>query len=127
MANDTTMTKRAAEHPAAAERTWSGRHYRPHCDIVERDDELRVVADVRSRVRQGQREQLVVVGEKNARGWRRRFRQLSADGGSAAKKEEAAARCRGSGSRTANTNRVSFQSAACESRPCRCIRSAARV
>lgn len=46
MANENTITKTAAEEAAAAEHTRSGRFYRPNVDILEREDELLVVADV---------------------------------------------------------------------------------
>ncbi|MBN2474816.1 MAG: Hsp20/alpha crystallin family protein [Pirellulales bacterium] len=46
MANETTLTKPAAEEAAAAEHTRSGRFYRPHVDILEQPDELLVMADV---------------------------------------------------------------------------------
>ncbi len=46
MANHTDISKKAAEVPEAAERTRSGQFFRPNCDIVEREDELLVLADV---------------------------------------------------------------------------------
>ncbi len=46
MANQPEITKKAADLPEGAERTRSGELFRPNCDIVERDDELLVLADV---------------------------------------------------------------------------------
>ena len=46
MANENTLTKPAAEEAASAEHTREGRYYRPHVDILEKDDELIVLADV---------------------------------------------------------------------------------
>ena len=46
MANDTTLTKSTAEEPSAAEHTRSGHCYRPNVDILEKADELLVLADV---------------------------------------------------------------------------------
>ncbi len=46
MANSTETTKKAAERPESAERTRGGQFFRPNCDIVERADELLVLADV---------------------------------------------------------------------------------
>jgi HSP20 family protein len=46
MANEDTVAKTTAEQPAWAERTRSGRCYRPNVDILEQNDELLVVADV---------------------------------------------------------------------------------
>jgi len=46
MADETTITKPAAEEPASAEHTRSGSYYRPSVDILEQADELVVVADV---------------------------------------------------------------------------------
>ncbi len=46
MAHSAEITKKAAEQPEAAERTRSGQFFRPNCDIVEREDELLVLADV---------------------------------------------------------------------------------
>ncbi|MEN6458136.1 MAG: Hsp20/alpha crystallin family protein [Thermoguttaceae bacterium] len=45
MTNENTIAKPSAEE-AAAERTWAGRSFRPNVDILEREDELLVVADV---------------------------------------------------------------------------------
>ena len=42
---DTNLTKPTADQLEAAERTRSGRFYRPNCDIVETEDELLVRAD----------------------------------------------------------------------------------
>lgn len=41
-----TMEKQPAGAVAQTERTWSGRTYRPNVDILERDDELMVLADM---------------------------------------------------------------------------------
>ena len=46
MPNPSEMTKKAAEQPDAAERTRSGQFFRPNCDIIEREDEILVLADV---------------------------------------------------------------------------------
>lgn len=46
MANETQATKTPAEEVARAEQTRSGFYYRPNVDIVEREDELLVLADV---------------------------------------------------------------------------------
>ncbi len=46
MPNSTEITKKAADHPEGAERMRSGQFFRPNCDIVERDDELLLLADV---------------------------------------------------------------------------------
>ena len=46
MANDNTLTKPAADEAASAEHTREGRYYRPHVDILEKDEELIVLADV---------------------------------------------------------------------------------
>jgi len=46
MADEKTITKPAADEAVIAERTRSGRYYRPDVDILEKDDELLVLADV---------------------------------------------------------------------------------
>jgi len=46
MANENTLTKPAAEEDADRERTRGGRYFRPAVDILEKADELLVVADV---------------------------------------------------------------------------------
>jgi HSP20 family protein len=46
MANENTITKTPAEQSTQAEHTRSGYYYRPNVDIVERPDELVVLADV---------------------------------------------------------------------------------
>jgi HSP20 family protein len=46
MDNEHTVTKPAAEQPAAVERTRSACCYRPNVDILEQNDELLVLADV---------------------------------------------------------------------------------
>jgi len=46
MANEKTMTKTAADEASRVERTRSGRFFRPNVDILERADELLVLADV---------------------------------------------------------------------------------
>ncbi|MDZ7620398.1 MAG: Hsp20/alpha crystallin family protein, partial [Patescibacteria group bacterium] len=46
MSNPSEITKKAADQPEAAERTRSGQFFRPNCDIVEREDEIVVLADV---------------------------------------------------------------------------------
>ncbi len=46
MANQSEISKKAADHPEGAELTRSGQFFRPNCDIVEREDELLVLADV---------------------------------------------------------------------------------
>ena len=46
MAEESTLTKPAAGETATAERTHSGQFYRPNVDILERADELLVVADI---------------------------------------------------------------------------------
>jgi len=46
MAEDTSLTKPAAEETTPAESTRSGRFYRPMCDILENTEELLVRADV---------------------------------------------------------------------------------
>lgn len=46
MANQSEFSKKAADQPEGAERTRSGQFFRPNCDIVEREDELLVLADV---------------------------------------------------------------------------------
>lgn len=43
---ETDLTKPTTEEVESAERTRSGRFYRPNCDIVETEDELLVRADV---------------------------------------------------------------------------------
>ncbi len=45
MANDEPLRKAAAEE-TGAEHTRSGRYYRPNVDILEKEDELLVLADV---------------------------------------------------------------------------------
>jgi HSP20 family protein len=46
MDRENTVAKNAAEQTAVAERTRTGCCYRPDVDILERDDELLVLADV---------------------------------------------------------------------------------
>lgn len=46
MANETTMTKTAAAETVPAERTRSGLCYRPNCDILEKAEELLLLADM---------------------------------------------------------------------------------
>jgi HSP20 family protein len=46
MDNENTVAKSTAEQPALAERTRSGCCYRPNVDILEKGDELLVLADV---------------------------------------------------------------------------------
>ncbi len=46
MDHETTLTKTAAEQVDSAERTRTGRCYRPNVDILEQADELLVLADV---------------------------------------------------------------------------------
>jgi HSP20 family molecular chaperone IbpA len=46
MANENLTTKPATEPDLTAERTRCGSCYRPDCDIIEKPDELLVVADV---------------------------------------------------------------------------------
>lgn len=46
MADETNLTKPAAEDVVHGERTRCGCHYRPNADILERADELIVLADV---------------------------------------------------------------------------------
>ena len=46
MDNENKVVHTTAEQPALAERTRCGCCYRPNVDILERDDELLVVADV---------------------------------------------------------------------------------
>ncbi len=46
MPNHSEVTKKAADHPDAAERTRSGQFFRPNCDIVEYENEILVFADV---------------------------------------------------------------------------------
>jgi HSP20 family protein len=46
MDNETTVTKPAAEQAATADRTRSGCCYRPNVDILEKADELLVLADM---------------------------------------------------------------------------------
>ena len=46
MANETTLTKPAAEEATAVEYTREGRSYRPNVDILEENDGLIVRADV---------------------------------------------------------------------------------
>lgn len=46
MNNENVTTKPATEQTAVAERTRSGRCYRPEVDILEQQDELLVLADV---------------------------------------------------------------------------------
>ena len=46
MPNHSEVTKKAADHPDAAERTRSGQFFRPNCDIVEYENEILVLADV---------------------------------------------------------------------------------
>ena len=46
MDNESNLGKPAAEQTATAERTRSGCCYRPNVDILERDDELVVLADM---------------------------------------------------------------------------------
>jgi HSP20 family molecular chaperone IbpA len=46
MADESNLTKQAADEAAPGEHTRCGCHYRPHVDILEKDDELVVLADV---------------------------------------------------------------------------------
>lgn len=46
MANENTLTKPPAEENPDREQTRGGRHFRPNVDILERADELLVVADI---------------------------------------------------------------------------------
>lgn len=46
MADQNTLAKPAADEAANVERTRDGRYYRPQVDILEKDDELIVLADV---------------------------------------------------------------------------------
>jgi HSP20 family molecular chaperone IbpA len=46
MADDTSLSKTAAEETTPAELTRSGRFYRPNCDIIETTEELLVRADI---------------------------------------------------------------------------------
>jgi HSP20 family protein len=46
MASQATITKEAADQAATAENTRAGRYYRPNVDIVERADELLLVAEI---------------------------------------------------------------------------------
>ena len=46
MTHETTLEKREAKEAAKAERTWSGRYYTPHVDILEDEGELTVLADM---------------------------------------------------------------------------------
>lgn len=46
MANDDTITKTAADEATGAEHMRSGRFYRPSVDILEKEDELLLLADV---------------------------------------------------------------------------------
>lgn len=46
MADENTISKPSAEEPASAEHTRSGNYYRPNVDILEKADELVVLADV---------------------------------------------------------------------------------
>ena len=46
MANESTITKPAADEATAAEHTRGGRFFRPHVDILEQEDKLLVLADV---------------------------------------------------------------------------------
>lgn len=46
MENPAEISKKAADHPEGAERTRSGQFFRPNCDIVEREEELLVLADM---------------------------------------------------------------------------------
>ena len=46
MSNENRLTKPAADGANAVEETRCGCYYRPHVDILEKDDELIVLADV---------------------------------------------------------------------------------
>jgi HSP20 family protein len=46
MASQATITKEAADQAATAENTRAGRYYRPNVDILERADELLLLADI---------------------------------------------------------------------------------
>ena len=46
MSNETTLTKPKADEANSVEETRCGNYYRPNVDILEKDDELIVVADV---------------------------------------------------------------------------------
>ena len=46
MADENILKKPAAGEVSQAEHTRSGRYYRPNVDILERDDELTVLADI---------------------------------------------------------------------------------
>ena len=46
MANENTVTKPAADEAAGVEHTREGRFYRPNVDILEKGEELIVLADV---------------------------------------------------------------------------------
>ncbi|MBN2023240.1 MAG: Hsp20/alpha crystallin family protein [Pirellulales bacterium] len=46
MSNDARITKNEAENSSSAEQTRCGQCYRPNVDIIEKSDELLVVADV---------------------------------------------------------------------------------
>ena len=46
MSNENTLTKPAADKANAVEETRCGCYYRPNVDILEKDDELLVLADV---------------------------------------------------------------------------------
>jgi HSP20 family protein len=46
MTHETTLEKREAKEAAKAERTWSGRYYTPHVDILESESELTLLADM---------------------------------------------------------------------------------
>jgi len=46
MANEDTLTKAPADEAAGVEQTRCGRHFRPNVDILEKDDELLLLADM---------------------------------------------------------------------------------
>jgi HSP20 family molecular chaperone IbpA len=46
MADESSLDKPASDEVSSAEHTRSGTYYRPNVDILERDDELVVLADV---------------------------------------------------------------------------------
>jgi HSP20 family protein len=46
MATQATISKEAADRAGTAESTRAGRYYRPNVDILERPDELLVLADI---------------------------------------------------------------------------------
>jgi len=46
MANEDTLTKAPADEATGVEQTRCGRHFRPNVDILEKDDELLLLADM---------------------------------------------------------------------------------